>query len=131
QMLGKRALNEALHPPHAPLESRLFRNDLDVDADGARALRFTDVTDVSGIQVHGYAMGAATGDFNNDGCIDLYVTNLERSQLFRNDCDGTFTDVSIGSGAEDRGWSVSAAFVDYDRDWWLDLFVGNYVLYSF
>ena len=39
-------------------------------------------------------MGAATGDFDNDGCVDLYVTNLERSQLFRNNCDGTFTDVS-------------------------------------
>jgi hypothetical protein len=75
-------------------------------------------------------MGAAAGDFNNDGCVDLYVTNLERSQLFRNKCDGTFTDVSRESGAEDRGWSVSAAFVDYDRDGWLDLFVGNYVYYS-
>ena len=75
-------------------------------------------------------MGAATGDFNNDGCVDLYVTNLERSQLFRNDCDGSFTDVSTESGAGDRGWSVSAAFVDYDRDGWLDLFVGNYVYYS-
>jgi hypothetical protein len=75
-------------------------------------------------------MGAAAGDFNNDGCVDLYVTNLERSQLFRNDCDGTFTDVSARSRAEDRGWSVSASFVDYDRDGWLDLFVGNYVYYS-
>ena len=75
-------------------------------------------------------MGAAAGDFDNDGCVDLYVTNLERSQLFRNNCDGTFTDVSKESGAEDRGWSVSAAFVDYDRDGWLDLFVGNYVHYS-
>jgi len=75
-------------------------------------------------------MGAATGDFDNDGCVDLYVTSLERSQLFRNNCDGTFTDVSTESRAEDRGWSVSAAFVDYDRDGWLDLFVGNYVNYS-
>ena len=74
-------------------------------------------------------MGAATGDFNNDGCVDLYVTNLDVSQLFRNNCNGTFTDVSKASRAEDRGWSVSASFVDYDRDGWLDLFVG-YVYYS-
>jgi hypothetical protein len=127
QMLGK---EPPLHQPAGPLKSRLFRNDLDVQADGTRTLRFVEVTDASGIAVHGYAMGAATGDFNNDGCVDLYVTNLERSQLFRNRCDGTFTDVSTESGAASRGWSVSAAFVDYDRDGWLDLFVGNYVYYS-
>ena len=130
QMLGKEPLSEALYPPHGRLTSHLFRNDLDVHADGARTLRFVDVTDASRIAVRGYAMGAATGDFNNDGCVDLYVTNLERSQLFRNGCDGTFTDVSTESGADSRGWSVSAAFVDYDRDGWLDLFVGNYVYYS-
>ena len=130
QMLGKHALSEALRPPQAPLTSRLYRNDLEVHADGTRSLRFADVTDASRIVVRGYAMGAAAGDFNNDGCVDLYVTNLERSQLFRNNCDGTFSDVSAQSGAEDRGWSVSAAFVDYDRDGWLDLFVGNYVYYS-
>jgi enediyne biosynthesis protein E4 len=130
QMLGKKPLSQALHPPQGPLTSRLYRNDLEIHPGSTRTLRFTDVTDTSGIKVHGYAMGAATGDFNNDGCVDLYVTNLERSQLLRNDCDGTFTDVSMQSGAEDRGWSVSAAFVDYDRDGWLDLFVGNYVNYS-
>jgi enediyne biosynthesis protein E4 len=130
QMLGKQALSDALYPPQVPLKSRLYRNELEVHADNTRTLRFSDVTDSIGLVVHGYAMGAAAGDFNNDGCVDLYVTNLERSQLFRNKCDGTFTDVSRESGAEDRGWSVSAAFVDYDRDGWLDLFVGNYVYYS-
>jgi hypothetical protein len=130
QMLEKKAPSEALHPPQAPLTSRLFRNDLDVHPDGTRTLRFTDVTGASRIAVRGYAMGAAAGDFDNNGCVDLYVTNLERSQLFRNNCDSTFTDVSRDSGAESSGWSVSAAFVDYDRDGWLDLFVGNYVSYN-
>ena len=106
---------------------RLFRNDLVVHADGTRALTFTDVTEKSGIHARGYGMGVATGDFNNDGCIDLYLTNLGQNQLFRNNCDGTFTDVSIASRTDDRGWSVSASFVDYDRDGWLDLFVGNYL----
>jgi hypothetical protein len=130
QMLGTLTISQALSPPQVPLRSQLFRNDLEVQADLARTLHFTDVTDASGITVHGYAMGTATGDFNNDGCIDLYVTGLVRSQLFRNDCDSTFTDVSKKSGAENPGWSVSASFVDYDRDGWLDLFVGNYVYYS-
>jgi hypothetical protein len=127
QMLGKRT---ALHAPQAALTSRLYRNDLTVNPDGTRTLRFTDVTGVSRIAVRGYAMGAAAGDFDNNGCVDLYVTNLALSQLFRNNCDGTFTDVSKASGAASSGWSVSAAFVDYDRDGWLDLFVGNYVHYT-
>ena len=64
RMLGTRALGEALHQPQAPLKSRLYRNDLQVHTDGTPTLRFTDVTEASGIVVLGYAMGAATGDFD-------------------------------------------------------------------
>src|SRR4051812_10502675 len=107
-------------------QSRLFRNDL---SNGK--LSFTDVTEKSGIRTLGNGMGVAAGDFNNDGCVDLYLTNRGPNQLFRNNCDGTFTDVSKQSGtdgspvslklagdrsASESGWSVSAAFVDYDRD---------------
>jgi hypothetical protein len=109
------------------LKGRLFRNDLTINADGSRSVRFTDVTEASGIVARGYGMGVATGDFNNDGCIDLYLTNLGPNQLFRNNCDGTFTDVSKISRTDDPSWSVSASFLDYDRDGWLDLFVGNYL----
>ncbi len=90
-------------------------------------VRFTDVTEVSGIKTTGYGMGVAVGDYNNDGCPDLYVTALGRNQLFRNDCHGRFTDVSRQSGVDDVGWSVSAAFLDFDRDGWLDLYVGHYL----
>jgi hypothetical protein len=107
--------------------SRLFRNDLTVAPDGARALRFTDVTKASGIVATGYGMGAATGDFDNDGWIDLYVTNLGSNQLLRNNGNGTFSDVTAKGGADDPRWSTSATFFDYDRDGWLDLFVANYV----
>ena len=110
-----------------PLRGRLYRNDLQVRSDGTRTLHFTDVTEQSGIDAHGYGMGVASGDFNNDGCVDLYLTNVGRNQLFRNNCDGTFTDVSKPSGTDGSGWAVSAAFLDYDRDGWLDLYVGNYV----
>jgi hypothetical protein len=130
QMLGSKPLSAAKPQPVGPLNSRLFRNDLTVAADGTRTLRFTDVTAASGIVTHGYAMGVTTGDFNNDGCVDLYVTVLGPNQLFRNNCDGTFTDVSKQSGTDDPGWSVSATFFDYDRDGWLDLFVGNYLQYN-
>ncbi|PYQ78577.1 MAG: RNA-binding protein, partial [Acidobacteria bacterium] len=132
QMLGEgKTLDDAtIRPASLPLKGRLFRNDLVVNADGTRTLHFTDVTEQSRIDTHEYGMGVTAADFNNDGCVDLYVTNLGRNQLFRNNCDGTFTDVSRQSGTDIAGWSVSAAFVDYDRDGWLDLYVGNYVVWD-
>ena len=132
QMLGSKPIDRAWDPPHSgsALGGRLFRNDLEVAAGGTRTLHFTDVTEKSGISAHGYGMGVAAGDYNNDGCVDLYITNLGSNQLFRNNCDGTFTDVTAASHTASPGWSVSAAFVDYDRDGWLDLFVGHYVNYS-
>ena len=132
RMLGTIPIGRALAPPRDPaaLRARLFRNDLRVNADGTRTLQFTDVTESSGIDAHGYGMGVAAGDFDNDGCVDLYVTNLGANQLWKNNCDGTFTDVTAHSGTASPGWSVSAAFVDFDRDGWLDLFVGHYLNYS-
>jgi hypothetical protein len=109
---------------------RLFRNDLTVHADGTRTLHFTDVTAASGIEARGYGMGVATGDVDNDGWVDLYLTKFDApNQLLRNNGNGTFTDVSKASGTDQRSWSVSATFVDIDRDGWLDLFVGNYLRY--
>jgi enediyne biosynthesis protein E4 len=133
RMLGTgKTLSQALFPPKdgRPPKGRLFRNDLEIRADGTRTLRFTDVTEASGLNATGYGMGVTAGDYDNDGCVDLYVTTLGRNQMFRNRCDGTFTDVSKASGTDDSGWSVSAAFVDYDRDGWLDLFVGHYLNYT-
>ena len=76
-------------------------------------------------------MGVAAGDFNNDGWVDLYITNFGHNQMWRNNGDGTFTDVTAQSGTDVLGWSCSAAFVDYDRDGWLDLFVGSYIGFRF
>ena len=129
-MLGEgRTLADALIPPAMPLPltDRLYRNDLTVAADGTRTLRFTDVTAESGLGVPEYGMGAATGDFDNDGWVDLYRTRRGPDQLFRNNGDGTFADVSERAGTRQPGWSISASFVDFDRDGWLDLYVGNYV----
>ena len=133
QMLGPgKTLDQALVPPRGalPLTDRLYRNDLEVHADGTRTLRFTDVTDASGLGVRAYGMGVATGDFDNDGWVDVYRTRLGPNQLFRNNGDGTFTDVSDQTGTSDPRWSVSASFVDVDRDGWLDLYVGNYLDHS-
>jgi hypothetical protein len=106
---------------------RLYRNDVSAGG-GAAALHFTDVTAQSGLDVRGFGLGVATGDIDNDGWVDLYLTRFGASQLWRNGGDGTFTDVTARSGtANVPGFGVSAAFLDFDRDGWLDLYVGNNV----
>ena len=131
QMLGPgKTLSQARFPPAAPPRGRLFRNDLKAGSGATPTLQFVDVTAESGIDARVYGMGVATGDYNNDGCVDLYLTNFGRNQLLRNNCDGTFRDASRESGTDDDGWSVPAAFLDYDRDGWLDLYVGHYLDYS-
>jgi len=77
------------HPTASmPLKARLFRNDLLVNPDGTRSLHSRTSPNRAASTRTGYAMGVAVGDFDNDGCVDLYVTNFGRNQLFRNNCDG-------------------------------------------
>jgi hypothetical protein len=131
-MLGPgKTLKDAVYPPKGPLGDRLFRNDLVINADGTRTLRFTDVTTASGIDLTSYGMGVVAGDVDNDGFVDIYRTALSGGVLLHNNGNGTFTDITRKAGVPNPGgWGVSAAFVDYDRDGWLDLYVGNYLLYS-
>jgi hypothetical protein len=100
--------------------SALFHN----NRDGT----FTDVTDKAGVGSPCWAMGAAVGDYNNDGWPDLLVTCFSGVVLYRNNGDGTFTDVTKQTGLDkDSGWATGAAFGDYDNDGWADLFVPHYV----
>ena len=113
-----------------PPRGKLFRNDLSQPKGGTPQIHFTDVTEKSGIVAKGYGMGVATGDINNDGFIDLYLTNLGSNQMYLNKGDGTFVDVTAKTGTDDPRWSTSASFFDYDRDGWLDLMVVNYAEFS-
>jgi hypothetical protein len=126
---GKK-MSDAVFPwkGEVPPLDRLYRNDL-IGA-GAGALRFTDVTEASGIREDGYGMGVAVGDYDRDGYPDLYVTNVGSNRLLHNNGDGTFTDVTAAAGVDDVRWSTSASWVDYDGDGWLDLYVANYVSYK-
>jgi enediyne biosynthesis protein E4 len=127
-MLGAgKTVEQATFKPQGTLQGRLFRNDLIVNADGTRNLRFSDMTQPSGILARGYGMGVAAGDFDNDGWVDLFLTNLGAAQLWRNNRNGTFSEVTKKAGTITSDWSTSAAWVDYDSDGWLDLFVCNYV----
>lgn len=93
----------------------------------AGAVRFEDVTAASGITHRRYGMGACAGDVDNDGLMDLYVTNVGENALYRNAGKGRFTEVPNAGGANPNLWSTSCAFLDIDRDGDLDLFVTNYV----
>lgn len=132
RMLGAdKSTADALLPPRypEPLTDRLFRNDLSMFADGSRRQRFVDVTGQSGIQATEYGVGVLSGDVDNDGWPDIYVSNLGPNTLLRNRGDGTFEDTTRQANVGELRWGASAAFADVDNDGWLDIFVGNYVNY--
>ena len=101
-----------------PPRNALYRND---------GGRFEDVTEKAGVAGKGFGMGMSAGDVDNDGDLDLYVTNFGPNIFYRNRGDGTFEDGTKEAGLEAGGWSTSAAFADYDADGSLDLYVARYV----
>src|SRR5688572_7767010 len=88
---------------------------------------FDDITAASGIRRREYGVGACAGDYDNDGAVDLYVTNYGPNSLYRNLGGGRFQEVPGAGGAASPRWSTSCAFADFDKDGDLDLFVTNYV----
>ena len=110
--------------------NRLFRN----DGNG----KYTDVTDVAGLAGIGYDVGAAAGDYDNDGYPDLFVTGVHRNALYHNNRDGTFSDVTERAGLNHDIdplygplWGVAGAWVDVNNDGLLDLFIVNYVQWKY
>jgi enediyne biosynthesis protein E4 len=103
---------------HARSKSRLYRN----RGNGL----FEDVTDSTGIEHRQYGVGACDGDYDNDGRVDLYLTNFGPNVLYHND-GGRFRDVTRTAGVGDTHLSTSCAFADIDNDGLLDLLVVNYV----
>lgn len=110
-------------PSSRSTTSALFRNE---------GGKFVDVTDGSGFDTPIYGMGAAVGDFDGDGLVDVFVTAVGENRLFHNLGDGQFADVTeiARVGGEADRWSTSAGWFDYDNDGDLDLFVCNYVDWS-
>ena len=106
-----------------PPTNRLYRN----NGDGT----FIDVTEQAGVGDTGYGAGCAVADYDNDGNLDLYVTNFGANVLYRNNGNGTFTDVTEHAAVGDNRWSLGCAFADYDNDGFVDLYVTNYIDFHF
>jgi hypothetical protein len=90
--------------------------------------KFTDVTKETGLDLAVYGMGAACGDYDADGYVDLFISCLGEDRLFHNE-KGRFRDVTeqSGVGGDAKAWSVSSGWFDYDNDGDLDLLVCHYV----
>lgn len=116
---------------------------------------FTDVTEQAGVGLEAHSSGAVFFDYDRDGLLDLFVTNVgryttdeqgpggyyigyqiafdghlkperaERSYLYRNLGENKFQDVSEQVGLMEEGWNGDAAVVDFDQDGWLDLFISD------
>lgn len=101
-----------------PPRAALYRN----RGDGT----FADITAEAGVANERWGQGVCAGDFDNDGSVDLYVTNFGANRLYRH-TGQRFDDVAVAAGVAVEGWSTGCAFGDYDGDGWLDLFVAGYV----
>ena len=98
--------------------------------------RFEDVTETYALQGRGYGMGAAVGDYDNDGDPDLLVTSLgtgdsPAAQLYRNDAGRRFVEVTREAGLDVQGWATGAGFFDADNDGDLDLLILRYMRWGF
>jgi hypothetical protein len=108
-------------PPSTPA---LYRN----DGHG----KFEDISATCGIDYSGYGMGVATGDYDNDGLVDVFISGVGDYRLYHNQGGGQFKDVTTAAGIRcaPTDWGTSATWIDIDNDGRLDLFVCNYLRWS-
>lgn len=99
--------------------SQLFRN----NGDGT----FTDIAHAAGVDQTAMSKGVTAADYDNDGYVDLYVSNMYGPNfLYHNNHDRTFTEIAQQAGVQTPYYSFSTWFFDYDNDGWPDLFVTDY-----
>jgi hypothetical protein len=109
--------NESTAEHAAP--SQLYHN----NRDGT----FTEIAAKAGVTNDRYAKGVAAGDYDGDGDMDIYVSNLhDRNRLYRNNGDLTFTDVAESLGVDLPLDSFPAWFWDFDNDGNLDIYVTTF-----
>lgn len=99
--------------------SRLFLND--------GAANFSAAPEPFALTPGRWGMGGTAGDLDNDGHLDLVVTNWGADQIFLNRGGAGFRDATEGGGLTGKRWGTSAALLDHDLDGTLDLVVVNYL----
>jgi hypothetical protein len=112
-------LDERNGRARVPRRNALYRN--------LGGMRFRNVAAEAGVDLAAWGYGVCAGDYDDDGHLDLYVTNYGPNVLYRNKGDGTFEDVTLRAGVASSGWSTGCAFLDADGDGDLDLYVARYV----
>jgi hypothetical protein len=89
---------------------------------------FVEISRSAGIEGLGFAKGVSAADYDNDGFVDLYVSNFKGNNLlYRNNHDNTFTDTARAAGVTGPGYGFATWFFDYDNDGWADLFATSYI----
>lgn len=96
------------------------------------AWRFTNVSEQSGAGLSADAMGIAVGDYDEDGDLDLFTSDIHRTNLLRNDLYGGpsrgpahFTEVAAAAGVNHDSSNWGAVWLDADLDGWLDLYLAT------
>ena len=101
-----------------PVASQDFRQILEsVVSPRRRHGKFRDVTETAGLAGEGYDMGAAVGDYDNDGKPDLFVAGVNGSTLYHNLGNGRFENVTAKAGIKNKGWAVAAGWFDLRSGW--------------
>lgn len=89
---------------------------------------FREVSVEWGLPSPGYGMGVAVGDYDNDGYVDLLLTQFDGNDRLLRNTGTSLIDVTEQVGlSSDGAWSTSAGFLDFDADGWLDLYVARYL----
>jgi len=90
---------------------------------------FEEIGHAAGIDQTTFAKGVTAADYDHDGFMDVYVSNLQgKNFLYHNNGDLTFTEVGRQAGVQAPLFSFATWFFDYDNDGWPDLFVDSYLM---
>lgn len=114
--------NESSPAPKPPHPNQLYRSD--------RNGTFTDIASTAGVDGVGFAKGVTVGDVDNDGLVDIYVSNLNGDNLLyhnrSHESTLRFADISVSASVQEPYVSFPTWFWDYDNDGWQDLFVAGF-----
>ncbi len=90
----------------------------------AAKVTFDDVSEKAGVAFKGNGKGVAVADYNNDGLLDILISNKGGGvRLYKNNGNGTFSDVTKEVGLDDVGYCLGSVFGDINNDGWVDLYI--------